>query len=137
VGRVVSTQRRECQQAPSTRLRNGDLWLKTLLVQCAWAAKRKKGSYFNAQFFRLCGRRGPKKAACTVPASLLTTMYHVLKDGTQFQDLGADHFDRRSQDVRAKRLVLSSQILACMPSSLPSPERPEPEMVVILRSKRR
>ena len=90
----------------STRLRKGDRWLKTLLVQCAWAARRKKGSYFNAQFHRLTGRRGPKKAACAVAASLLTTIYHMLKDGNQFQDLGADHFDRRSKEVRAKRLVV-------------------------------
>ena len=89
----------------STRLRKGDRWLKTLLIQCAWAAKRKKGSYFNAQYHRLTGRRGPKKAVCAVAASLLTTIYHMLKDGTQFQDLGADHFDRRSKEVRAKRLI--------------------------------
>ena len=89
----------------STRLRKGAPWLKTLLVQCAWAARRKKGSYFNAQFYRITGRRGPKKAACAVAASLLTTIYHMLKDGTQFEDLGADHFDRRSKDVRAKRLI--------------------------------
>jgi transposase len=89
----------------STRLRKGDRWLKTLLVQCAWAAKRKKNSYFNAQFHRITGRRGPKKAACAVAASLLTTIYHMLKDGTPFQDLGADHFDRRSKEVRAKRLI--------------------------------
>jgi transposase len=89
----------------STRLRKGAPWLKTLLVQCAQAAARRKGSYFNAQFLRLRGRRGPKKATCAVAASLLTTVYHMLKDGTQFQDLGADHFDRRSKDVRAKRLV--------------------------------
>jgi transposase len=50
----------------STRLRKGDPWLKTLLVQCACAVRRKKGSYFNAQFYRLTGRRGPKKAACAV-----------------------------------------------------------------------
>jgi transposase len=109
----------------STRLRKGDLWLKTLLVQCAWAARRKKGSYFNAQFLRLRGRRGPKKMACAVAASLLTTIYHMLKDGTQFQDLGADHFDRRSKDVSAKRLVTQLATLASMPSSLPSPKRPE------------
>jgi len=89
----------------STRLRKGDRWLKTLLIQCAWAAKRKKGSYFNAQFYRLTARRGPKKAACAVAASLLTTIYHMLKDGTQFEDLGADHFDRRSKEVKAKRLL--------------------------------
>jgi hypothetical protein len=41
------------------------------------SARRKKGSYFNAQFYRLTGRRGPKKAACAVAASLLTTIYHL------------------------------------------------------------
>jgi transposase len=89
----------------STRLRKGDPWLKTLLVQRAWAARRKKGSYSSAQFYRLRGRCGPKKAACAVAASLLTTIYHMLKDGAQFRDPDADHFDRRSKEVRAKRLV--------------------------------
>jgi transposase len=89
----------------STRLRKGDPWLKTVLVQCALAAARKKGSYFQAQFQRLKGRRGPKKAVCAVAASILTTIYHMLHDSTPFHDLGAGHFDRRSKDVKAKRLV--------------------------------
>jgi len=89
----------------STRLRKGDPWLKTLLVQCALAASRKKDSYYRAQFYRLRGRHGPKKAICAVAASMLTAIYHMLKDGTQHQDLGADHFDRRSKDVKVKRLV--------------------------------
>jgi transposase len=37
----------------SSRLRKGAPWLKTMLVQCAWAAKRTKDSYYRAQFFRL------------------------------------------------------------------------------------
>jgi transposase len=89
----------------STRLRKGDRWLKTLLVQCALAASRKKGCYYQAQFYRLRGRRGPKKAICAVAASMLTAIYHMLKDGTQHQDLGADYFDRRSKDAKLKRLV--------------------------------
>jgi transposase len=89
----------------STRLRKGNLWLKTMLVQCAWAASRKKGSYFRAQFYRIRARRGAKKAACAVAASILTTIYHMVTDGTPFKDLGADHFDRRSKEVKIKRLV--------------------------------
>jgi transposase len=89
----------------STRLRKGNLWLKTMLIQCAWAAKRKKDSYFRAQFYRIAGHRGPKKAVCAVAASMLTTIYHMLKDGTQFKDLGADHFDRHSKEVKITRLV--------------------------------
>src|SRR6266446_4812557 len=89
----------------SSRLRKGAPWLKTMLVQCAWAAKRKKDSYYRAQFNRLCGRRGPQKAICAVAASLLTAIYHMLKDGTEHQDLGIAYFDHRSIEVRANRLV--------------------------------
>jgi hypothetical protein len=53
----------------SSRLRKGAPWLKTMLVQCAWAAKRQKNSYYKAQFYRLSGRRGPQKAICAVAAS--------------------------------------------------------------------
>ena len=89
----------------STRLRKGAPWLKTTLVQCAWAAVRKKGSYLQAQFQRLRARRGAKKAICAVAASILTAVYHMLRDGTLYQDLGADHFRRASPKVQATRLV--------------------------------
>jgi transposase len=89
----------------STRLRKGAPWLKTTLVQCAWAASRKKASYAQAQFQRLRLRRGAKKAACAVAASMLTAAYHMLRDGTFYQDLGADHFHRLSPQARANRLA--------------------------------
>ncbi len=89
----------------SSRLRKGAPWLKTMLVQCAWAAKRKKGSYYRAQFFRVQSKRGPQKAICAVAASLLTAIYHMLKHGVPHHDLGSDHFDRRPPEAKAKRLV--------------------------------
>jgi transposase len=89
----------------STRLRKGAPWLKTMLIQCAWAAKRKKDSYYRAQFFRLQSRRGPQKAICAVAASILTAIYHILKDGTEHNDLGAGYFDRRPAELKTKRLV--------------------------------
>jgi transposase len=89
----------------SNRLRKGAAWLKTTLVQCACSAVKKKGSYFQAQFHRLKARRGPKKAIAAVAASILTTIYHMLKDGTTYQDLGGDHFARRSTDQQKNSLV--------------------------------
>jgi transposase len=89
----------------STRLRRGAPWLKAMLVQCAWAAARTKATYLHAQFVRLRGRRGPKKAICAVAASILTAAYHMLKDGTFYEDLGAVHFDRRRPETQARRLV--------------------------------
>lgn len=89
----------------STRLRKGAPWLKTTLVQCAWAASHKKASYLQAQFQRLRHRRGPKKAICAVAASILTAVYHMLRDGTFYQDLGADHFRHTSPEHRAHQLA--------------------------------
>src|SRR5262245_66011786 len=66
----------------STRMRKGAPWLKTTLIQCAWAATRRKGSYLQAQFHRLRARRGAKKAIGAVAASILTAEYHMLKTGT-------------------------------------------------------
>jgi transposase len=90
----------------SSRLRKGAPWLKTMLVQCAWAAKRKKDSYYRAQFFRLQSKRGPQKAICAVAASILTAIYHILKDGSEHHDLGVGYFDRRPAEVKANHLVI-------------------------------
>jgi transposase len=88
-----------------TRLRKGDCWLKTTMVQCAVSAVKKKNSYYRAQFSRLCAKHGAKKALCAVAASMLTAIYHMLKDGVEHKDLGASYFDKRSTDIKAKRLV--------------------------------
>ena len=57
------------------------------------------------EFYRIKSRRGPKKAISAVAASILTAIYHMLKDGTMYKDLGRNHFDRRSTDQQKKRLV--------------------------------
>jgi transposase len=89
----------------STRLRKGAPWLKTTLVQAAWAAVRTKACYLRAQFLRLKTRRGPKKAIMAVAASMLTATYYMLKRHVAYQDLGGDYFDRRDQGKVAKRLI--------------------------------
>jgi transposase len=61
----------------SNRMRKGGTWLKTTLVQCAWAAAKKKDSYLQAQFYRIKARRGPQKAIMAVAASILTAIYHM------------------------------------------------------------
>jgi len=81
----------------STRMKQGAPWLKVTLIECAWAAKRKKGSYLHAQFNRICARRGPKKAVGAVAASILRAAYHMLKNTVPYQDLGGDYFIRRNK----------------------------------------
>jgi transposase len=89
----------------STRIRKGGQWLKATLVQSAWPASRKKGSYFKALFHRIRARRGPKKAAVAVAASMLTSAYHMLKTGVVYEDLTETYFAHRDRSKLAKRLV--------------------------------
>lgn len=87
------------------RMRKGAPWLKTALIQCAWAGVRKRGGYLQAQFHRLRARRGARKAIGAVAASILTSIYHTLTNGTLYQDPGGDYFDRRTSARQTKRLV--------------------------------
>jgi transposase len=88
----------------STRTRKGQ-WLKAALVQAAWAAVRQKDGYLHAQFHRIRSRRGAKKAILAVAASMLTAAYHIIKDDTEYRDLGGDYFHRRDEKKGALRLV--------------------------------
>lgn len=96
----------------STRMRQGAAWRKTALIQCRWAAARKKSSYYiQVRFHRIRSRRGAKKAIGAVAASILNAVYHMLKNGTCYQDLGPDHFDRRAKTTKTKHLVARLQNL--------------------------
>jgi transposase len=89
----------------STRIRHATPWLKTTLIQGAWAATRKKDSYLHAQFVRLKSRRGPKKAIVAVAASMLTAAYFMLRDGVEYADLGGTYFAHRDVEETKKRLL--------------------------------
>ncbi len=89
----------------SGRTRKGSPWLRALLVQAAHAAARKKGTYLGAQYRRLAARRGKSRAAVAVGHSILVIIYHMLRDGTTYHDLGPDYFDERDRQALERRLV--------------------------------
>ena len=89
----------------STRVRKGAPWLKTTLVSAAWAAVRRKTTYLHAQFLRIKGRRGAKKAIVAVAASMLTAAFYILRDGTEYRDLGPEYFTQRDQSKTVSRLL--------------------------------
>lgn len=97
----------------STRVRKSGNWLKTTLVTAAWAAVRRKDSYLKAQFLRIKSRRGAKKAILAVAASMLTASYHMLRDGVEYRDLGALHFEHRDKSKTIRRLVRKLTDLGC------------------------
>lgn len=86
----------------SGRTRQGNRWRKRVLVQAAWAAARVKGGYLGAQFRRIAKRRGAQRALMAVAHSLLTSVYHVLKQGTPYQEPGARSCARFATDRQAR-----------------------------------
>jgi transposase len=89
----------------SGKTRKGNRYLRTALVEAAQAAGRSRKTYLSAQYHRLAARRGKKRAAVAVAHSILVISYHLLKDGTDFHDLGGDYFDRRDKDALERRLI--------------------------------
>lgn len=89
-----------------SRTTKGNVWLRRALAQAAWAASRKKDSYFQAQYRRLAGRRGRKRAIMAVGHALLVVMYHLLKDPSlHYEELGGAYFDHLDPDRLRRHLV--------------------------------
>ena len=78
--------------------------LKTIMLEVAWAAVKKKGSYFKDKYYRLKARRGAKKAIVAIAHRILLGIYHVIKDGVVFRDLGEDYLTLRNKSQRVFHL---------------------------------
>lgn len=89
----------------SGKITPGNRHLKAALVQAAHAASRTRDNYLAAQFRRLAARRGKKRAAIAVAHSILVIAYHMLRNGTEYRELGGDYFDRRNQAQLQRNLV--------------------------------
>lgn len=86
-------------------------FLKTILIEVAWAAVKKKGSYYKDKFHRLKARRGPKKAIVAIAHRLLKAIYHIIKEGRHFKDLGEDYLTLRNQAAKLNYLKKQAQVL--------------------------
>jgi len=89
----------------SGTIRKGNQYLRSVLVECAWAAVRTKGSYLSAKYHRLVPRIGKKKAIIAIAHSLIKIIYHILKDKVRYKDLGPDYLSKAERERKARRLV--------------------------------
>jgi transposase len=95
----------------SGRTRKGNVWLREILVECAWAAARSRDTYLAAQFWRLARRIGKKKAAIAIGHSILVIAWHLLDGDCDYAELGGDFFVRRDSDRARQRAVAQLQAL--------------------------
>ena len=86
----------------SGKTRKGNALLSSTLVTCAHSAVKNKQSYFYAQFMRISAHRGKKRAYVAVAHSMLIAIYHILKDGVAFKDLGGDYYNQFNKERKIK-----------------------------------
>lgn len=73
----------------------GDSWLRAALGIAALAAARTKNTYLAASYHRWARRMPKLKAIVALQHSILNSIWHMLKNGVAYHDLGADHHTQR------------------------------------------
>lgn len=89
----------------SGKSRKGNVFLKTALVTAAITGSRRRGTYLTEKYRRLAARRGKMRAAVAIAHKILVSVWHMLTDGTFYQDLGAGYLDRQDRERTSKHLV--------------------------------
>jgi transposase len=78
--------------------------LKTILVQAAWAAIKKKDSYYKTKYYKLKARRGARKAIVAIAHKIGKAIYNIIKNGDTYQDLGESYLDKPNRQRILKSL---------------------------------
>lgn len=91
----------------STKTRSGTPWLTSALVEAAWSAIRTKDCYLAVRFQRIRRRRGEQRALIAIAHTLLVICWHLLNDGTVYQELGTDYLAGKDHPDRRRRHLVS------------------------------
>jgi transposase len=102
---VCPGNNRSAGKARSGRTTKGDRWLRRALTQAAWAASHTKETSLSARYRRLAARRGKKRALVALGHTILVIIYHILKRGTIYQELGGNYLDRLEPERTTRQLV--------------------------------
>jgi transposase len=106
---------RSAGKRKSGKTTKGNKALKTILTQCAKAAKNTKDSYFSAQYQRIAARRGKNRATIAVAHSMLIAIYHVLNEHVAFRDLGSDYYNNFNKEHKIRSYLKRLESLGWSP----------------------
>lgn len=95
----------------STRLAQGNIHLKNVLCQTAWAVTRCKNTYLREWFWRLQSRRGMKKAVIALGRKLLVIIWNMLLTGEIFSEARYTETKMRMEEHQKQRLATQAKRL--------------------------
>jgi transposase len=78
------------------KIPRGNRWLRTTLVECAWAASKKKDCFLKERFWRLAAR-GKKRALVAIAHTVLVLVYRSLSTGQTYEERGAVELKQRKR----------------------------------------
>lgn len=99
----------------SGKTRKGNKQLRATLITCAHSAVNNKNPYFYAQFKRISAHRGSKRAYVAVAHSMLIAVYHILKDGVGYKDLGAGYYNQFNKERKINSYLKKLKTLGWEP----------------------
>jgi prefoldin subunit 5 len=88
------------------------------MIEVAWAAVRKKGSYYRSKYFKLKSRRGAKKAIVAIAHRISKAIFNIIKNGDHFMDLGEDYLTAQTRQkainsVKKRANQLGYELVPC------------------------
>jgi transposase len=106
----------------SGKTTQGNPYLKAVLTEVIWGISRTRDNYLSAQFHRLSKRLGQPKAIVAMEHSVLTIIFHMLRDKKAYHDLGADYFKTMDRERLAQQSVKRLQALGYAVTLIPAQE---------------
>jgi transposase len=101
---VARSQNESAGKRKSTRIRDGNKYLRSALLQAAWAAVKKSESSLAAFYRGVAARRGKKKAIVALAHKILVIVYTLLKTGQLYQERGAATLDESQKERLLARM---------------------------------
>jgi transposase len=74
--------------------RKGNIFLRSILVEAAQAARNKRGCYYRDKYHRLKARRGNRRAIVAIAHKILVAAYEILRTGNRYRELGETYLDQ-------------------------------------------
>ena len=105
-GNNESAVKRKSGRSPVTKHH-----LKSIMIEIAWAAVKKKGSYYRDKYWRLRYRLGPKKAIVAIAHRIVKTMYAIIKHGERYKELGEDYLAQKSNVNKLAKIKREAKAL--------------------------
>lgn len=102
---VCPGQNESAGKMKSSHTTHGNRYLQGALGVAALSVSRSKNTFLAARYRRLVTRRGKPRALVAIQHSILTAIWHMLRNGEAYDDPGDDYYKRRDpQRTRTRAL---------------------------------